>query len=324
MARSLRKLLGYLLPYWAANDEADGALAWSLAAMIDIDLERMRSGLEARFPSRAGASALAQAGRDRLILRGRDETDAHYAARLKAWRYPRGHRVRGSVFALLEQISAYFGGGFELYGIDRNGNKRVRSAGDAESYSYGNAWTWDGGAAAQWARQWIVIDGSSLFRAQYDWGDASLWGGALGTSGYCIGMRDASAEDWRAVVGLTEGQHRWLPAGTQGEWIVVSMDGSTPVPDATWEDWSVTTAGVRVAARDADMRYIALRAELLDYTPVDDDFVTTFHDVEGSSMTGDDTSFPATITLPDGSTYAGDDTSWPTTITLVDDGSRPA
>lgn len=545
MARAFRKLLGYLLPYWAADDEADGAFSFSLAALIDIDMQRARSGLEARFPSLAGKSGLALAGRDRLIYRGRDETDSHYAARLRRWRYPRGHRIRGNTFALLEQISEYFGGGFDLWGIDRSGNRREWSATGEESYSYGNAWTWDSTAAAYWARQWIVIDGSDVFREQPDFGDASLWGGALGETGYCVGIRDASYQDWRAIIRLTQGPHRWLPAGTQGEWIIVSMDGTDPVPDATWEDWSVSvdvgwltfdgandyvtmgnvaalgfdyndsftlsfwfktsaaaaaqtlvgkrvsggpgwlvnlssagdlrllligattttqatydaalnegewhhgavvwkadgtgaaanasmyvdgvavtvdptssaltetivnasavtvgaldggttpfngaiarvaiwdsaltpaqaaalyaagrhgdisalaplgewrmgdgdtyptitdhgtggndgtmtnmaaddivTVSERIASRDEDMRYIALRSELLDYTPDDTDWVNGFEDVEGHIMAGDDASFPATIILPDGTSYAGDNTNWPDTITLIDDGSK--
>jgi len=308
-----------MLPYWCLDDEADGALVYTLALMIDVSLQRLRSGLEARFPSRAGASAQALIGGDRLIARGRDETEAHYAARLAAWRYPRGHRVRGSVFALLEQIGEYFGGALSLYGIDRSGNLRRRYGDGAETATAGTAWTWDTGAASQWARQWIVIDGSELFRAQPDFGDAALWGGAMGTAGYCVGIGGSSAEDWRAIVALTRGQHRWLPAGTQGEWIIVSLDGTSPAPDATWAKWGVLDGTDYVPSRSAGLRYVAMRDALREYAG-DADWANRAITPEWS-FTGDDTDYPATVTMPDGITIAGDITDFPATITIPDDGS---
>jgi hypothetical protein len=318
MARSLRSLRRFYLPGWALSDEADGALTYALSALIDVSVQRLRSGLEARFPSRAGASAQALIGTDRFIARGRDETNEHYAARLRAWRYPRGHRVRGNVFALLEQISEYFGG-LALWGIDRSGNRRVRALDGAESYSYAYAWTWDTGAASDWARQWIVIDGSAAFDAQPDLDDPLLWGGALGNTDYCIGIGASSYYDWRAIIALTRGQHRWLPAGTQGEWIIVSLDGSTPAPDATWVKWGKLDGTDYVAARSSACRYVAIRDVLREYAGDADwaNSVTTF-----DTWTGDSTDFPALITMPDGSYYAGT-AAFPATITLPDDGSFP-
>lgn len=318
--RSFRKLIDVLLPYWARDDEAGGAFAYVLAALVDVSLEHVRAGLEARFPSRAGEAALALLGGDRLIERGRDETAAHYAARLAAWRYPRGHRVRGSVFALLEQISEYFGG-LALYGIDASGNKRARALDGTETATPGTAWTWDTLPASAWARQWVVIDGSDVLSAQRSFGDALLWGGALGTDGYCIGMQGASAEDWRAVVRLTRGQHRWLPAGTRGEWIVVSFDGSEPAPDATWEKWGKLDGADYVPSRSGDFRYVAFRDAAHEYAGDDDwanQAVTTL-----GTFAGDDTDYPLTITTPQGD-YAGTQGVFPATITLPDDGSFPA
>ena len=322
MARSIRQLARFMLPYWARDDEAGGALHYALALLIDADLWRLRRGVEQRFPSRAGTSALALIGRDRLIPRGRDETDAHYAARLRAWRYPRGHRVRGSVFALLEQIAEYFGGGFRLYGIDRSGNQRERAADGSESYARGVAWTWDTGAASRWARQWIVLDGSTLFEPQPDLGDPELWGGAFGAPGHCVGVRGASAEDWNAVRALFCGPHRWLPAGTQGEWLIVSLDGAEPEPDATWAKWGKLDGGAYVPARSSSCRYVALRPALCEYAGDSDVAASVTSDL--GTFTGDDSQFPPTITLPDGREYAGDPTVFSGTITLPDDGSLPA
>jgi hypothetical protein len=342
----LRDILDVLLPSWARDDEADGAFAYTLAALIDVQLRRLQSGLQARFPSLAGPSALTLIGQDRLIPRGRAETDAHYATRLSAWRYPRGHRVRGNVFALLEQIQSYFGGGFALWGIDRAGNKRMLSASGEVSSQSGLTWTWDSGVwtmyggykvylpeSYAWARQWIVIDGSAIFRAQPDFGDDALWGGSFGRPGYCIGIAGSSSDDWAAIYALMHGQHRWIPAGARAEWLVVSLDGTSPTPDATWEKWGVINdTGLKVLyeeTRSADYRYVALRSELKDY-PGDTDWawgvlsdLGEIPPLWGVKMfVGDPTDFPLSITLPGGAAYAGDDL-FPLTITLPDDGDLP-
>lgn len=322
MARNFRQLRKFFLPYWALDDEADGALVWTLSALIDVSIARLQSGVEQRFPSRAGEAALALSGLDRLIPRGREETSEHYAARLVAWRYPRGHRVRGSVFALLEQVSEYFGG-LACYGIDYSGNKRSRALDGTESYEYGVSWTWDTGPSTSWARQWLVLDGSLLFAPQQLLGTPEVWGGALGTPGHCIGIAGSSAEDWRAIKRLVRGQHRWLPAGVQGEWIVVTFDGSDPTPaeGATWAKWGKMSGTSYIPARDTDMRYVALRDSLGDYAG-DLDWANQAVTILGT-FDGDDSDYPSTITMPDGSSYAGDPTDFPATITLPDDGDLP-
>jgi len=339
MARTFSALRKFFLPSWMLDDEADGAFARTLAGMLDEHVARMRSGMEQRFPSRAGAEALALCGADRLIVRGRDETAAHYAARLRAWRYPRGHRVRGNVFALLEQIAEYFGGGpFVTWGVDRTGNRRYRDGFGAESFERGDPWVWDSLDANQWSRQWIVISnegvaavlasvspapGAPLFRAQPSFGDAALWGGALSTPGYCVGIAGTTSEDWRTVVSLTRGPHRWLPAGVRGEWIIVVLSGAAPTPDATYAKWGKLDGTSYVASRASNARYVALRSALLDYAG-DTDFAVDFDDVDGGTIAGDATSFPATITLPDATAYAGDVTDYPETVRLVDDGGFPS
>lgn len=549
--RSLRKLVGLFVPAWLSEGDG-GLLTQSLAMMVDISAQRLRSGLEARFPSRAGAEALDLIGRYRLLPRGKSESDASYATRLIGWRYPRGHRIRGNVFALLTQISAYFGG-LPTWGIDRSGNRRARDAAGTEAYEYGYSWTWDSGAAAQWARQWIVIDNQAvaepdatdaylrwtwpegatevsgavsswvdtlqswdwaqsvagnrpaygvrgpefdgtndyleyttwpstdvnvlhseatiliagsrddddtatsyvvhtsdqtatqtginlafasnspwfrvlngsgtpyvnlnwptsnasgsgnflliagfdsagaylvtgdgsredgtvtgspssgnsshelalnwwgapwagtvyevlifdrkltdtevelwrihltakhgighqpLFSEQPDFGDATLWGGTLGTRGYSIGIKDSTAEDWLAIRKLCAGQHRWLPAGTQGEWAVVALDGSAPKPDATYETWGEVVGTDYLPTRARNFRYVVLRDAARecagDPTAWANDTITP-----NWTITGDPTQFPTDIGMPDGSTITGDPAIFPATITLPDDGDRP-
>ncbi len=101
-----------MVPRWlgAPDDpEDEGArVLHTITLMMDATIERVRQGLDARFPSRTGEAANALTAADRGILRGRDETLSTFALRLKAWRYPRTHRVRGNAFVLLEQVRAYW------------------------------------------------------------------------------------------------------------------------------------------------------------------------------------------------------------------------
>src|SRR6187549_1469002 len=106
---TLRSIYKFLVPSWLSAGDG-GLVLDTLTDQIDDSVEKMRESLVARFPTYAQDDALTLIGQDRLIPRGRAETSEHYAQRLIAWRYPRGHRVRGSAFALLNQVSEYFGG----------------------------------------------------------------------------------------------------------------------------------------------------------------------------------------------------------------------
>lgn len=250
MTISFRQVFKYMVPSWLSSGDSELVL-YSLAVMKDAAVERLRLGLEARFPRRAGDSALALIGTDRGIVRGRDETSAHYAERLCAWRYPRGHRVRGSAFALLEQASEYFGG-LRAWTIDARGNYHERDAVGVESYSYGNVWDWDGTAPApQWARFWLGLDVSS---------DVTIipWPAVLGAydnslvpgRGYTVGHQGISHQDALTIKKLMRGRHPWKPAGTRAEWAIVSFGATLPVPDGSWGSF---------AGRDPGFRYWNLR-----------------------------------------------------------------
>jgi hypothetical protein len=339
VASTIRTLAKYLLPARLLDDEAGGAFHWSLSALLDVFSERARNGMEQRFPSRAGPTALSWIGQDRLISRGRDETDASYAARLRAWRYPRGHRIRGSVFGLLEQIDAYFGGGLVLYGIDASGNIRHRAVDDTETYSYGNAWNFDSVAATEWARQWLVIDasGGGPLYPQLAWGDPLLWDGAWGTYTDAVGIQGSTGSDWQAIRNLVVGQHRWLPAGTRAEWLIVAFDLADLTPDGTWDAWGeyyydgTTLRTYWQPTRPDSSRWVALRDALLDYAGevtatswasrmVTDVGSVTAPDTVTTTIIGDDTDFPTAIDLPGGNSVAGDPTVFDATIRLIDDG----
>lgn len=227
----------YLVPSWLS--EGDGGLVLeSLAGIKDAFTERMLLGLEARFPSRAGESALALLGSDRGILRGRTETQAHYAARLLSWRYPRGHRTRGSAFALLEQVSEYFGG-IRAWTIDYSGNREERAADGTETFEQSYAWNWD--ALTTVYRFWIVLDPVQNPEIE-PWPTFGLGGWASGATcaeieaagTITVGHQGITHDDALAIKKLMRGSRQWKPAGTAQQWAVVCFGATAPVPDGAW------------------------------------------------------------------------------------------
>lgn len=320
MGATFRTVFKFLVPSWLSSGEG-GLVLESLTQVVDDYSQRAREALEMRMPTRAADDALALLGADRAILRGRTETSAHYAQRLLSWRFPRGHRTRGSAFALLQQISEYFGG---LLGKTRDvsGNVAVRTAAGVETVSNGNAWNWDGaGATPQWGRFWVEIN-SSQFSAWGNFGDPATWHGALGVFGDSIGVVGASPDDFEAIRGLFTSRTPWNPMGTTAEWLIVNLDGTAPAPDGLWLHWSKTIAGVQQASRYAGFRYVSLNPANNVYRGNSANFCTSFNIPGGGSYSGDSSNFPASITLPDGSTYVGNPNNFPASIDLVDDGDQ--
>lgn len=334
MARFLRfsELFKFLVPSWLSGDEPEQGAdpdavddAWkvqeSLTSLLDASLERAKQGHLAQYPTSAPSDGLTKIGRDRAIPRGRSETAEHYAARLVQWRYPQGHRTRGSAWALLRQVYEYFGG-IAASTIDVRGNEYSIDADGNETVLQGQAWDWDGAPASpRWSRFWLRIDdGAGVISAAPDWGDPELWGGSFPAPDYAIGLVGFGPDDRRAMVDLLYGAHPWRPAGTLPETMVFSLDGSLIAPDGSWGNWSENVGGTQVPSRDRSLRYIALAPGALDYTPDPTNNPSAFTLVDGTVYTPDPTNNPTTIPLPDGTDYTPDPTHNPTTIPLVDDG----
>jgi hypothetical protein len=311
-----REIVDYLIP--AHFTEGEGGLKLlTFATLVDASVERVRQGLESRFPSRAGDSALALIGADRGIPRGRAETAAHYAARLVRWRWPRGHRTRGTAYALLEQVSEYFGGVLAKT-ITRRGRYYTRTAAGAESWATGASWEWDAIAALpNWGRFWLRVDpvGSDVsVRA------ADYYGSTEGT----IGLSGFAYEDAQAMRGLMRGAHPWKPHGVRGEWLIFAADASPTTPDGRWDRWSyVSFGGTQAAVRAASWRFVSLSPETNNRYSGDPELFCTDCIYGGSFYGGDKTSFPASVTLPSGEDYAGDPGSFPVNVLLLDDGDAP-
>ena len=338
MTRTFENTYRWLVPSWLTEGDGYSVLR-SLTRQIDENVARFREGLNARFPSRAIGTdgALARIGQDRGIIQGRSETDEHYAQRLVAWRYPRGHRVRGSAFALLNQVSEYWGG-VACQTIDANGTVHERRENGAERYAYGLDWTWDDQPPSNWSRFWLVLDGTSFA------GAVEEIGGEYWSDADTLGQTGVTFDDVQAMRRLLTGR-AWRPAGTQPEWVVVVIDHdlapepvafdasfdetfgaltwSTPVsPDATWAHWSAQDGlGVQRPTRSAGCRYWSLDPEHNNTYGGDPDlFCLASQMPSGADYAGDPDAFSTGATLWGGSTYAGNPANFPSSVRLVDDG----
>ena len=331
-----RNIFKFLIPSWLSSGDG-GLVLESLTQIVDDYSARARAALELRMPTRTSGDGLAELSVERALPRGRIESDADYAQRLLGWRTPRGHRVRGSAFALLDQIFAYFAGHVALTTRDVNGGYYSRAIDGTESVSLFNTWNWDNTLPApNWGRFWVEISAGTVnytqFSALPSFGDPTLYGGSLGQFGYCTGVQGVIGAFNTGLVGVMPGdfdamralftsRQSWKPAGTRAEWMIINLDGVTPAPDGHYLHWSKVVAGVQVPARHAGHRYVALYAANNVYAGDRTSYCTSFTLAGGGTYAGNPASYPATITLPDGSTYAGNPNNYPATITLKDDGS---
>jgi hypothetical protein len=335
MARTFREVWRWLVPRWLGvpdDTEDEGArVNHTIALVMDATLERARQGLDARFPSRTGESANQLTAADRGLLRGRSEALAAFAARLKAWRTPRTHRVRGSAIELLTQVWHYWGGVRALT-IDARGRRYLITVGGVASKDALSAWDWDSAdaeySAADEARFWIDVSTHPLgVVATPDLGDPALWGGAVGTAGYTLGQVGATLADVLAMRNLFA-HYAWHPEHTRPEWLILRIGATTgaPTPDGTWRHWSLNVLGTQTPTRASSYRYWSLTpAENNTYAGNVTSFCVDTLMPDASTYGGDPTNANAwdVTSLPSGDAYTGDPGNFPTSMLLLDDGSTP-
>lgn len=207
--------------------------------LLDAFIERTTQVANLMLPSRCVSDALDKVGADRGIPRGFAEPEASYRERLRRWRYPRGHRVRGNAPGLLEQIAAVFGNAVEAQTIDARGTRYTFGTDGADR---GVSWDWDGSPLTpEWARFWVVVKvtGSTPHKT-WDESEAAgeTWDGGEAT-GMCWAGLSIHAGQLAAVERLVRvGRLSWTPAGRRPVYLVVHFEGDVyPVPDGTWNEW---------------------------------------------------------------------------------------
>lgn len=242
-----RELFLGLVPSWLRD--GDGArLLYSIGLLFDGFAERMRLSQEASDPSTAPSDALPYIGRDRRIVRGRNESNAAYAARLV--RYLDDHRTQGNPYALMDQLYAYLQTEcVTLRTVDRRGNWYERALDGTRTCTItGTEWEWDDLDLSHWARFWVII-----FSDEGPWDiewDPTGSGGAVTTT--------ASHEE---VTTVREIIRAWKPAGTRCEWIIVCFASpELTLGPATGDhpagDWGAWCSGTPLRpVRESTARY---------------------------------------------------------------------
>lgn len=259
---SFRGTLRKLVPPWLSDVGTNLLPArgfkflWSHAVLLDAGIQDNVEGLRARMPGVGTPTALPYIGRDRVIRRGRDESDASFAARQLRWR--EDHKTRGSAWAVMAQVKAYLTPHKPLMRIvTNNGTWKTLNPDDTREIVVTRPtpnWDWDGDDT-KISRAWLIIyPPPALWTQGPAWGDPDLWDGAWGSEGFTWGSTATPAEvdSVRAIV------KEWKAAHTLYQNIIIAFDEAdfdptgapgAPLPDGTWGHWSKTVAGVQVPAR---------------------------------------------------------------------------
>lgn len=103
VTRRFRDIWKFLVPGWLQKGQGE-LVQYTEGLVLDAYAQRMHETAELQYPSICVADALPYHGRSRGLPQGDFESDDQYRQRLIGWRYPKGHRVRGTAGALLEQF----------------------------------------------------------------------------------------------------------------------------------------------------------------------------------------------------------------------------
>jgi hypothetical protein len=211
-----------------------GTYIYRLAFALGVTLDAVGAGaiaaVKMRFPNYYSPTSLALIGQHRRIVRGPDETDAQYAARLIMWR--QSWRRSGNRWGLLEELQAYLTPTpFALQLIDNNGTRRTLAA-DGTRTIDSITWDWDthsvgGGGTEYVSRFWVVMFPPDTWAATAgDFGDSSIATATLGTTATL-----ERVETVRAIVESRRGPNAHCAN------IIIVLDptgwAATP-PDGTW------------------------------------------------------------------------------------------
>jgi hypothetical protein len=251
--RTFRTIWKWLVPGWLQEGEGE-LVQYAINVVRDAFAERSLQTVLLSMPSYCPEDALPFHGRDRAIPRGLFEPAESYRARLVAWRFPRGHRIRGNAPALLEQVTAALRGE-EHQTIDARGTRYTQGSTDAAER--GVTWDWDGAEGAnigtQWGRYWIVVKATQNPETWDDASNTEVWDDTRETGTW------AHSEIHRGEIAavrslVAPGSQSWTPAGRRAIYLVIYFQGqSYPVPGGDWDDWT---------QRDPQYAYVPLHTSI--------------------------------------------------------------
>jgi hypothetical protein len=233
--KRFRTIFYWLTPGWLTRGQGELVL-WVQGLMFDAMAERSDQSARLMYPSTCPEDALAPIGHDRAIPRGPLEPSAKYRQRLIGWRYPRGHRTRGSALALLDQVAAALGG-TDYRTVDQRGTQVTRGT---DAALKGVTWDWDGASLTpNWGRYWIVVKSTGSLPTTWDESEASgeTWDGPADE---CWAGEGIQPGEINAVRELARAKRLgWTPLGRMPIYLVIWFDGeSYPAPTGDWDEWA--------------------------------------------------------------------------------------
>jgi hypothetical protein len=237
VSRKFRSIWKFLVPGWLQSGQGELVL-FVQGLLKDAFAERAHQTARLHAPSLCPSDALDFHGRSRALPRGFSEPEASYRARLVGWRYPEGHRTRGTAGALLAQVSVVFDETAVIQTIDARGTRYTY--GDS-SPELGVTWDWDGEALTpNWSRYWIVIAAPASATLPLTWDQdedaGTLWDEEPDKCWAGEGVHSGQLAAVRTIA--QPGRRSWSPAGCLPTYAVMYFDGEDyPEPDGTWDEW---------------------------------------------------------------------------------------
>lgn len=252
-----RDILDHLLPPWLRYRPSSGRtsgyrFAWGMVAPIDALWEILVEGLQAPWPGKGTPTALTDIGRSRGIIRGQNESNESYAARLRAWLDT--WRDAGSQERVARAIHEYIYPHPRVRYVNRHGQwTTVNEDGSVEVHE-GVPFDWDSvthperqltADEPEWADAWIIVYPTTWARP------ATLLNPA-DTETFAddepLGLgHDVTATERDEIVGLV---NQWKSDHTFIRAILWSYDATlfdpdvpSSLPDGTWGTWGLDVGG---------------------------------------------------------------------------------
>jgi hypothetical protein len=238
------------LPVWMTRSVGFRFIA-AMIMLADAGVEMLFAGLFARYPGLGTATALPYIARSRGILRGVNESDTSFAARLLLWldRW----RIAGSMLAVAHAMQDYAANGAVVKVVNRAGVMlTLNTDGKTWSVNYTSGWNWDGTSnperAGFWSECWVII-----FNPPW----AQFGGWPAGPSP--LGALNMPAIDHDNIKAMLQ---QWKSAHTFIRCVILSYDptlfdptNTAKMPNGKFGQWSYPTSGN--AAKVISDRYTA-------------------------------------------------------------------
>jgi len=253
---SLAATLWRIAPPWLKRTNA--AKLWRvLGSAMDVELQNMREALDARFPGRGTKTANPFIGADRLIDRGRFDTDAGYESTLRAAFDL--HAVSGSWYAVGNAVQRFWG----PYKFDADGSPvyvEVEIVNDlgtrwdmfdrkgewSTHRPTVRNWNWDG-ISGRPNRFWVIIRALDVVDVVNEdaWsiGDGTIVGDGHyigGINGELVADLRRTIKKWKSAKGLCEGIIFVHPLtdspADQLHWSNPITGAGNYMPNGDWDD----------------------------------------------------------------------------------------